>query len=100
MNTVRSRTRLVGTYRQRHALENPVVRRQGVRELHILEVVGAAPVLGSLFAVVVSLTDGPVKPVEPEVVVGGLIRLGEAWKLSVTRSQRAWSLPRTHCWRN
>lgn len=49
--------------------------------------------LGSLFAVVVSLMDGPVKPVEPEVVVGGLIRLGEAWKLSVTRSQRAWSLP-------
>lgn len=34
--------------------------------------------LGSLFAVVVSLTDGSVKPVEPEVIVGGLIRLGEA----------------------
>ena len=42
--------------------------------------------LGSLFAVVVSLTDGSVKPVEPEVVVGGLICLSETWKLSVTRS--------------
>lgn len=56
--------------------------------------------LGSLFAVVVSLTNSPVKPVEPEVVVGGLICLGEAWKLSVTRPQCAWSLPRTHCWQN
>ena len=50
--------------------------------------------LGSHFAVVFSLTDGPVEPVEPEVVVGGLVRLGEAWKLLVTQSLRAWGPPR------
>lgn len=36
-----------------------------------------------LFAVVVSLTDVSFKSVEPEVVVGGLVRFGEAWKESV-----------------
>ena len=41
--------------------------------------------LGSHFAVTLSLTDGPLESVEPEVVVGSLIRLGEAWKRSVTR---------------
>lgn len=35
-----------------------------------------------LFAVVVSLTDVSFKSVEPEVVVGGLVRFGEAWKES------------------
>ena len=96
MNAVRSWTRLVGTYRQSHALKNLVVRRRGVRKMHVLEVVGVAPVLRSLFTVVVSLTNSPVKRANPEVIVGGLICLGKAWKLLVTRPQRAWSLPLSH----
>lgn len=77
-----------GTYRQRHSLENLVFWRQGIRELHILEIVGAAAILGSFCAVAVHLTDSPTQPREPKIVVGGLIGLGEAWELSVSKSWR------------
>lgn len=34
------------------------------------------------FPVIVGLANSPVKSVEPEVIVGGLVRLGEALKPS------------------
>lgn len=52
-----------------------MVGREGVRKMHVMEVVGAAPVLGPLFALATSLTDGSVEAVEPEVVVASLVRL-------------------------
>lgn len=55
---------------------------------------------GALYAVVIRLADGSVEPVEPEVVVGGLVRLGEAWELSVTRFHGVFDPLWTHCWRN
>lgn len=44
--------------------------------------------LGFLFAVVISLTDGSLEPIKPEVVIGSLVCLGETWDLLVTRSRR------------
>jgi hypothetical protein len=79
--------RFGATYRKRYACENSVVWCQGVREFYILEIIAAASLLGPLFAVVFCLADGPLKSIEPEVVIGSLICLGETWGLSVTEVQ-------------
>ena len=41
--------------------------------------------LRAFLAVAVRLADGSFEPVKPEVVVGGLIRFGKTWELSVPR---------------
>lgn len=55
-----------------------MVRGQGIREVHILKPVRATALLGLLFTVAFSLADGAIQAIKPEVVIGGLIRLGKA----------------------